>query len=56
MNIYLLGRDICKIFQEKTLSELNKLLDEMIQRFSNEEEFRSFGHNLNVLQKGINAI
>ena len=54
-NIYLLGRDICKIFQKQTLSALNMLLNEMIQKFSDEEDSRSFGHKLNVLQKGINS-
>lgn len=54
-NIYLLGRDIGKNFQEKTVNALNKLLNEMTQRFSDEEDSRSFGHNLKILQKGINA-
>lgn len=51
-NIYLLGQDICRMLQDKTLIELNKLLEKMIKKFDYAEE-RSFGYMLQVLQKGI---
>ena len=54
-NIYLLGQDICKMLQDKTLIELNKLLGKMIKKFDYDEK-RSFGYMLKVLQKGINSI
>jgi len=54
-NIYLLGQDICKMLQDKTLIELHKLLGKMIKKFDYDEE-RSFGYMLKVLQKGINSI
>jgi predicted nucleotidyltransferase len=54
-NIYLLGQDICRMLQDKTLIELNKLLGRMIKKFDYDEE-RSFGYMLKVLQKGINSI
>ena len=54
-NIYLLGQDICKMLQDKTLIELNKLLEKMIGKFDYDEE-KSFGYMLKVLQKGINSI
>ena len=54
-NIYLLGQDICRMLQDKTLIELNKLLEKMIKKFDYDEE-RSFGYMLKVLQKGINSI
>lgn len=54
-NIYLLGQDICRMLQDKTLIELNKLLGKMIKKFDYDEE-RSFGYMLKVLQKGINSI
>ena len=51
-NIYLLGQDIYRMLQDKTLIELNKLLGKMIEKFDCDEE-RSFGYMLKVLQKGI---
>ena len=54
-NIYLLGQDICRMLQDKTLIELNKLLGKMIKKFDYDKE-RSFGYMLKVLQKGINSI
>ncbi len=54
-NIYLLGQDICRMLQDKTLIELNKLLEKMVKKFDYDEE-RSFGYMLKVLQKGINSI
>ncbi|MCA6574932.1 MAG: hypothetical protein IM537_18840 [Pseudanabaena sp. M57BS1SP1A06MG] len=54
-NIYLLGQDIRRMLQDKTLIELNKLLGKMIKKFDYDEE-RSFGYMLKVLQKGINSI
>ncbi|MFN5304379.1 MAG: hypothetical protein ACK5C9_17485, partial [Pseudanabaena sp.] len=54
-NIYLLGQDICRMLQDKTLIELNKLLKIMTKKFDYAEE-RSFGYMLKVLQKGINSI
>lgn len=54
-NIYLLGQDICRMLQDKTLIELSKLLGKMIKNFDYNEE-RSFGYMLKVLQKGIYSI
>jgi len=54
-NIYLLGQDIHKMLQDKTLIELNKLLGKMIKKFDYAED-RSFGYMLKVLQEGINSI
>ena len=54
-NIYLLGQDIYRMLQDKTLIELNKLLGKMIKKFDYAED-RSFGYMLKVLQKGINSI
>ncbi|TYQ29512.1 hypothetical protein PseudUWO311_01035 [Pseudanabaena sp. UWO311] len=51
-NIYLLGQDIYRMLQDKTMVELNKLLEEMIKKFDYAEE-RSFGYMLQVLHKGI---
>ncbi|MEI6429070.1 MAG: nucleotidyl transferase AbiEii/AbiGii toxin family protein [Pseudanabaena sp. ELA607] len=53
--IYLLGQDICKMLQDKTLIELNKLLGKMIEKFDDDEE-RSLGYRLKILHKGINSI
>ncbi|MFN8906171.1 MAG: hypothetical protein ACK5X7_15510, partial [Pseudanabaena sp.] len=44
-NIYLLGQDICRMLQDKTLIELNKLLKIMTKKFDYAEE-RSFGYML----------
>ena len=54
-HIYLLGQDICRMLQEKTLVELNKLLEKMITKFDYTEE-RSFGYMLKVLKIGINSL
>ena len=54
-NIYLLGQDIYRMLQDKTLIELNKLLGKMIKKFDYAED-RSFGYMLKVLQKGLNSI
>lgn len=54
-NIYLLGQDIYRMLQDKTLIELNKLLEKMIKKFDYDEE-RSFGYMLKVLQKGIYSL
>jgi predicted nucleotidyltransferase len=54
-NIYLLGQDIYRMLQDKTLIELNKLLEKMTKKFDYAEE-RSFGYMLKVLQKGINSL
>ena len=54
-NIYLLGQDIYRMLQDKTLIELNKLLEKMIKKFDYAEE-RSFGYMLKVLQKGIYSL
>lgn len=54
-NIYLLGQDICRMLQDKTLIELDKLLGNMIEKFDYNEE-RSFGYMLKVLHKGIYSI
>ena len=54
-NIYLLGQDIYRMLQDKTLIELNKLLGKMIKKFDYAED-RSLGYILKVLEKGINSI
>lgn len=54
-NIYLLGQDIYRMLQDKTLIELSKLLETMIKKFDYDEE-RSFGYMLKVLQKGIYSL
>ena len=54
-NIYLLGQDIHKMLQDKTLTELNILLEKMIKKFDYDEE-RSFGYMLKVLQQGIYSL
>ena len=54
-NIYLLGQDIYRMLQDKTLIELNKLLGKMIKKFDYAED-RSFGYMLKVLQKSLNSI
>ena len=54
-NIYLLGQDIYRMLQDKTLIELNKLLGKMIEKFDYAED-RSFGYMLKVLQKSLNSI
>ncbi|WP_218653151.1 nucleotidyl transferase AbiEii/AbiGii toxin family protein [Nostoc sp. TCL26-01] len=51
-NIYLLGQDIYRIVQEKTLFELNILLDKLIKSL-NVDQPGSFGYRLKVLQAGI---
>ena len=53
-HIYLLGKDIGKIFQEKTLQQINQLLDQLIVRFTIKNQF-SFGAELIILKQGINS-
>lgn len=53
-NVYLLGQDIHKILQEKTLSELNILLDKLIENLDI-SKLGSLSDRLKVLQKGINS-
>lgn len=52
-NVYLLGQDIYKILQKRTLIELNSLLDELIT--SLDDEPMSLGYRLKILKQGINA-
>jgi len=54
-SIYLLGQDIFRRLQEKTLVELNRLLEKMIDKFDSDEE-RSLGYMLKVLHSGINSL
>lgn len=51
-NIYLLGQDICKILQEKTLTEFSLLLSRLIESVDSDES-GSLSYRLKVLQKGI---
>jgi predicted nucleotidyltransferase len=51
-NIYLLGQDIYKVLQEKTLVELSSLLNRLIESL-NADEPGSLGYRLKVLQQGI---
>lgn len=53
-SIYLLGQDIARIFQKQTLSDLNVLLDELINNFDVENS-QSLGHKLKILKKGIDS-
>ncbi|ODG97440.1 hypothetical protein A4S05_13570 [Nostoc sp. KVJ20] len=52
-NIYLLGQDIYKILQSKTLLELNLLLNKLLDKFDDEPE--SLGYKLEILKKGISS-
>lgn len=54
-NIYLLGQDICKILQEKTLTEFSSLLSRLIESVDSDES-GSLSYRLKVLQKGIWSI
>lgn len=54
-NIYLLGQDICKILQEKTLFEFGSLLNRLIENLDSDET-GSLGYRLKVLRKGICSI
>lgn len=54
-NIYLLGQDICKILQEKTLVEFSSLLSRLIGSVDSDEP-GSLSYRLKVLQKGIHSI
>jgi len=54
-NIYLLGQDICKILQEKTLVEFSLLLSRLIKKIDSDEA-NSLAYRLKVLQKGICSI
>jgi len=51
-NIYLLGRDIYKMLEEKTLYELNIQLNKLIDSLGDEPQ--SLGYKLNILSRGIN--
>jgi len=51
-SIYLLGQDIGKILQEKTLVELSSLLSRLIEK-KDSDEVDSLGYRLNVLYKGL---
>jgi predicted nucleotidyltransferase len=54
-NIYLLGQDIHKILQEKTLVKLNNIvLDKLIESLS-VDRLKSLSNNLKVLRKGISS-
>lgn len=54
--IYLLGQDIKKIFQDKTVSQLNALLERLVPGSEDETDYErdSLKHRLRVLYKGIN--
>jgi len=54
-SIYLLGQDIHKILQEKTLCELNLLLTRLIERLD-ADETESLSHSLKILQQGIYSL
>jgi predicted nucleotidyltransferase len=54
-NIYLLGQDICKILQEKTLVEFSSLLSRLIESVDSDES-GSLSYRLKVLQEGICSI
>ncbi len=54
-NIYLLGQDICKILQEKTLVEFSLLLNRLIESVDSDES-GSLSYRLKVLQEGICSI
>ena len=54
-NVYLLGQDICKILQEKTLTEFSSLLSRLIESVDSNES-GSLSCRLKVLQKGIWSI
>lgn len=54
-NIYLLGRDIYKILQNKTLTELDSLLNSLIERLGADKP-ESLGFKLKVLQTGIRSL
>jgi predicted nucleotidyltransferase len=51
-NVYLLGQDICKILQEKTLTEFSSLLSRLIESVDSDES-GSLSYRLKVLQTGI---
>lgn len=52
-NIYLLGQDIYKILQSKTLLELNLLLNKLLDKF--DDEPGTLGYKLEILKKGISS-
>ena len=54
-SIYLLGQDIGKILQKKTLVEFSSLLSRLIEKLDSDEA-NSFGYRLKVLQKGVYSI
>jgi len=51
-NIYLLGRDIYKMLEEKTLHELNIQLNKLINSLGDKPQ--SLGYKLSILSRGIN--
>lgn len=53
-NIYLLGQDIYKIFQPKTIDELKKVLNKLINMLGSDNN-QSLGYKLVILMKGINS-
>jgi predicted nucleotidyltransferase len=54
-NIYLLGQDIYKMLNQKTLSVLNSLLDELIERLGIDDS-NSLERKLHILKRGINSL
>jgi predicted nucleotidyltransferase len=54
-SIYLLGRDIYKILQFKTLVELHRVFGKLMGKLG-DDETGSFGYRLNILQKGIYSL
>jgi predicted nucleotidyltransferase len=54
-SVYLLGRDIFRMLQSRTLLKLNAVLDKLIEKIG-DDEVGSFGYRLSVLQKGINSL
>ncbi|MDB9529377.1 hypothetical protein PN498_25525 [Oscillatoria sp. CS-180] len=53
-SIYLLGRDIHKILQDKTLTELDSILNNLIERLDVAKP-GSLGYGLKILQAGIRS-
>jgi len=54
-DIYLLGQDICKLFQHSTLRKVNSILSDLIQCQDNEDPI-SLGYKLSILQQGMCSI
>jgi hypothetical protein len=51
----LLGKDIYKMLQQRTLVELNILLDRLVDSLNCDEPY-SLGYRLQVLQAGISSL